>query len=68
MSFGGACSSLELKRFVALRTPHFSFAKLTEWFKSGDVVKKSRVLRYWRNRVEMNIEMLDAAEIIDQNW
>ncbi|GAA5888955.1 hypothetical protein JCM16303_004683 [Sporobolomyces ruberrimus] len=50
-----------------LRTPHFSFAKLTEWFKSGDVVKKSRVLRYWRNRVEMNIEMLDAAEIIDQN-
>lgn len=31
-------------------------------------MKIARVLRYWRNRVEMDIEMLDAAEIIDQNW
>lgn len=50
------------------RTPHFSFAKLTEWYQSGDPAKIARVLAYWRNRVEMNVEMLEAAEIIDQNW
>ncbi|GAA5923255.1 DNA-directed DNA polymerase [Sporobolomyces koalae] len=52
---------------LRLRTPHFSFAKLTEWYQSGDPAKLCRVLQYWRNRVEMDIEMLDAAEIIDQN-
>ncbi|GAA5899314.1 DNA-directed DNA polymerase [Sporobolomyces salmoneus] len=52
---------------LRLRTPHFSFAKLTEWYKSGDPSKMARVLGYWRNRVEMNVEMLEAAEIIDQN-
>ncbi|GAA6018210.1 hypothetical protein JCM11491_005634 [Sporobolomyces phaffii] len=52
---------------LRLRTPHFSFEKLTEWYTSGDPAKLARVLRYWRNRVEMNVEMLDAAEIIDQN-
>ncbi len=26
------------------------------------------MLNYYRNRVEMDIEMLDAAEIVDQSW
>ncbi|GAA6061348.1 hypothetical protein JCM10212_004829 [Sporobolomyces blumeae] len=52
---------------LRIRTPHYSFETLTDWYKSGEPQKVARVLRYWRNRVEMNIEMLDAAEIIDQN-
>ncbi|GAA6006501.1 hypothetical protein JCM10207_004954 [Rhodosporidiobolus poonsookiae] len=49
------------------RTPHLSFKTLTEWYKSDDPAKFSRVFEYWRNRTEMNIEMIDAAEVIDQN-
>ena len=26
------------------------------------------MFNYYRNRVEMDIEMLDAAEIVDQSW
>ncbi|GAA5949875.1 hypothetical protein JCM3765_007720 [Sporobolomyces pararoseus] len=52
---------------LRLRTPHYPFAQLTEWYQSGEPSKMARVLGYWRNRVEMDIEMLEAAEIIDQN-
>ncbi|CEQ38813.1 SPOSA6832_00268 [Sporobolomyces salmonicolor] len=47
---------------LRLRTPHYSFAKLTEWFTSGSPRDFARVLGYWRNRVEMDVEMLVAAE------
>ena len=57
-----------LTRLDVGRTPRYSFAQLTEWYQSGEPSKMARVLSYWRNRVEMDIEMLEAAEIIDQNW
>ncbi|GAA5897069.1 hypothetical protein JCM5296_004286 [Sporobolomyces johnsonii] len=52
---------------LRIRTPHYSFAKLTEWFTSDSPRDFARVLAYWRNRVEMDVEMLEAAEIIEQN-
>lgn len=50
------------------RTPHFSFETLTTWYSSGDPNKLARVFDYYRNRVEMDIEMIVAAEVIEQNW
>ncbi|SGY31587.1 BQ5605_C002g01244 [Microbotryum silenes-dioicae] len=49
------------------RTPHFSHKTLTKWYTSGNPRYIAKVLEYWRNRVEMDIEMLEAAEIIEQN-
>ncbi|BGP12586.1 DNA polymerase zeta [Rhodosporidiobolus nylandii] len=50
------------------RTPHLSYKTLTEWYNSDDPALFSRVFAYWRNRVELDMELLDAAEVIDQNW
>lgn len=50
------------------RTPHWSFRTLTEWYTSEDPAKIAKVFQYWRNRVEMNVEMIDAAEVVDQCW
>ncbi|BGP44636.1 DNA polymerase zeta [Rhodotorula kratochvilovae] len=52
---------------VGVRTPHFSYKTLTEWYTSGDPSNMARVFAYWRNRVEMDIEMLDAAEVVEQS-
>ncbi|GAA6052660.1 hypothetical protein JCM3770_003916 [Rhodotorula araucariae] len=52
---------------IGVRTPHFSYQTLTEWYTSGDPSKMARVFAYWRNRVEMDIEMLDAAEVVEQS-
>ncbi|SCV68725.1 BQ2448_846 [Microbotryum intermedium] len=49
------------------RTPHFSHKTLTKWYTSGNPRYVAKVVEYWRNRVEMDIEMLEAAEIIEQN-
>ncbi|GAA5969258.1 hypothetical protein JCM11641_007531 [Rhodosporidiobolus odoratus] len=51
---------------LSKRVHHLSFKTLTECYTSGDATKLSRVFEYWRDRVELNIELLQAAEIIDQ--
>lgn len=58
----------ELTPYNARRTPHFSHKTLTEWWSSGETANMARVVAYWQNRVEMNIEMLDAAEVVEQSW
>ena len=50
------------------RTPRWSHRILSDWYTSDDPAKVARVFNYYRNRVEMDIEMLDAAEIVDQSW
>ncbi|GAA5838346.1 hypothetical protein JCM9279_003213 [Rhodotorula babjevae] len=52
---------------LGIRTPHFSYETLTGWYTSDDVANMARVVEYWRNRVEMDVEMLDAAEVIEQS-
>ncbi|GAA5909183.1 hypothetical protein JCM8208_003404 [Rhodotorula glutinis] len=52
---------------LGIRTPHFSYKTLTEWYASDKTVDMARVVDYWRNRVEMDVEMLDAAEVVEQS-
>lgn len=48
--------------------PRWSHRTLSDWYQSEDPSKIARVFHYYRNRVEMDVEMLDAAEIVDQSW
>lgn len=50
------------------RTPHYSHKTLTEWYKSGITRKLGQVFAYWRDRVEMDLELIDHGEIISQTW
>ncbi|KWU46737.1 DNA/RNA polymerase, partial [Rhodotorula sp. JG-1b] len=52
---------------LGVRTPRWSHCVLSDWYTSDDPAKVARVFNYYRNRVEMDIEMLDAAEIVDQS-
>ncbi|GAA5965048.1 hypothetical protein JCM8115_005696 [Rhodotorula mucilaginosa] len=52
---------------LGVRTPRWSHRILSDWYTSDDPAKVARVFNYYRNRVEMDIEMLDAAEIVDQS-
>ncbi|KAI5480032.1 hypothetical protein MNV49_001997 [Pseudohyphozyma bogoriensis] len=49
------------------RTPRFSSTTLTQWYMDAVPHQLCRVFEYWRNRVEMDIEMLEEAEVISQN-
>ncbi|BGP52794.1 DNA polymerase zeta [Rhodotorula sphaerocarpa] len=49
------------------RVPRWSHRTLSDWYQSEDPSKIARVFHYYRNRVEMDVEMLDAAEIVDQS-
>ncbi|KAK0723736.1 hypothetical protein B0T21DRAFT_337343 [Apiosordaria backusii] len=46
------------------RIPHFSWKDLTEWYKSGRPRDLAKVLRYHLKRTRMNIEILEANELI----
>ncbi|KAK4174986.1 putative DNA polymerase zeta catalytic subunit [Triangularia setosa] len=46
------------------RIPHFSWKDLTEWYKSGRPRGLAKVLRYHLKRTRMNIEILEANELI----
>ncbi|GAA5866905.1 hypothetical protein JCM3774_004599 [Rhodotorula dairenensis] len=52
---------------LGVRTPRWTHRTLSDWYTSDDPAKIARVFAYYRNRVEMDIEMLDAAEIVDQS-
>ncbi|KAH6956461.1 hypothetical protein DER45DRAFT_505722 [Fusarium avenaceum] len=46
------------------RIPHYSWNYLTNWYKSGKHRELSRMLRYYQNRTKLDIEILDANELI----
>ncbi|KAK4198463.1 putative DNA polymerase zeta catalytic subunit [Triangularia verruculosa] len=46
------------------RIPHFSWKDLTEWYSSGRPRDLTKVLRYHLKRTKMNIEILEANELI----
>lgn len=52
----------------ARRVPHFSSETLSKWYTSGVPHQVARVFEYWRDRVEMDVEMLDEGEVISQTW
>ncbi|KAB8356553.1 hypothetical protein FH972_024135 [Carpinus fangiana] len=46
------------------RIPHYSFADLTQWYTSKKPGELSRCLEYFITRVQINLEILDANELI----
>ncbi|KAG1474804.1 hypothetical protein G6F56_000124 [Rhizopus delemar] len=48
------------------RVPHFSHSTLTSWYNKGPVVLKHRLLKYYMKRVQMNLDILDASQVINR--
>ncbi|KAF4966020.1 hypothetical protein FSARC_6220 [Fusarium sarcochroum] len=46
------------------RIPHYSWKFLTSWYRSGKHRELSRMLRYYQNRTRLDIEILDANELV----
>lgn len=47
-----------------LRTPHYSFRTLTNWYRSTRMHDLSKVIRYYHSRTRMDLDILDANELI----
>ncbi|CAO3587088.1 unnamed protein product [Absidia cylindrospora] len=47
------------------RVPHYSYKTLTTWFEKGPAVLKNRLFQYYLERVQLNLELLDIAEVIN---
>ncbi|KAL1923394.1 uncharacterized protein VTP21DRAFT_8374 [Calcarisporiella thermophila] len=50
--------------FLHQRLPWFSHQVLTRWYKMGPPVLKSRVIKYYLERVEKDLALLEESEII----
>lgn len=49
------------------RLPHYSFATLGTWWRSGSIERQRRVLLYYLDRVELDLHLMDETEIISRN-
>lgn len=58
--------SATLTSFV-YSTPHYPTENLTTWYSDGIPEHTHRVFSYFLNRVEMDVEMLDEAEVVSRN-
>ena len=50
------------------RIPHYSHFDLTRWYKHCDYRKRLRVLRYGLSRCRINLEILEAQELVARVW
>lgn len=48
------------------RVPHYSHATLTSWYMKGPAVLKYRLFKYYMKRVQMNLDMLDASQVVSR--
>ncbi len=46
------------------RIPHYSWQTLTEWYTNGRIRDLSKILRYYLRRTQLDIEILEANELI----
>ncbi|KAF7563891.1 hypothetical protein G7046_g234 [Stylonectria norvegica] len=46
------------------RIPHYSWIDLTKWYRSGKPRDLAKLLRHYQNRTRLDIEILDANELI----
>ncbi|KAL9114223.1 MAG: hypothetical protein Q9227_001645 [Pyrenula ochraceoflavens] len=46
------------------RIPHYPFKDLSQWYKSGNSRDLSKVVGYYLSRVQMDLEILEANELI----
>ena len=49
---------------LQMRIPHYSFHDLTRWYKSASPQDLSKALEYYLNRVQLDLRILDANELI----
>ncbi|KAL7947757.1 hypothetical protein V8C42DRAFT_315486 [Trichoderma barbatum] len=48
------------------RIPHYSWKSLTSWYRSGKPQDLSRLLRYYRIRTRLDLEILESNELISR--
>ncbi|ORX46984.1 DNA/RNA polymerase [Hesseltinella vesiculosa] len=48
------------------RMPHYSFQTLTKWYEDGPSLLRHRLFRYYLDRVQMNLDILDVSEVVSQ--
>ncbi|KAF7548333.1 hypothetical protein G7Z17_g7120 [Cylindrodendrum hubeiense] len=48
------------------RIPHYAWKTLTSWYKSGKHRDLNRMLRYYQSRTRLDIEILEANELISR--
>ncbi|EXJ70768.1 DNA polymerase zeta subunit [Cladophialophora psammophila CBS 110553] len=48
------------------RIPHYSFADLTRWYQSRNPHDQAKVIEYFSSRVQIDIEILEANELISR--
>jgi DNA polymerase zeta len=48
------------------RVPHYSHATLTSWYTKGPAVLKYRLFKYYMKRVQLNLDMLDASQVVNR--
>ncbi|GAA5804066.1 hypothetical protein HPULCUR_009552 [Helicostylum pulchrum] len=46
------------------RAPHYSHETLTNWYQKGPAVLKYRLFKYYLKRVQMNLDILDASQVV----
>lgn len=48
------------------RVPHYSYETLTNWYTAGGPTLKEKVCRYFLDRVQKNLELLDVSNMISR--
>ncbi|KAH8553586.1 DNA polymerase zeta catalytic subunit [Umbelopsis sp. PMI_123] len=48
------------------RVPHYSYKTLTSWYKFGNSTLKEKVCRYYLDRVQRNLELLDVSNMLSR--
>lgn len=46
------------------RVPHYSHETLTMWYTKGPAVLKYRLFKYYLKRVQLNLDLLDASQVV----
>lgn len=53
---------------LSYRIPHYPHHDLTRWFEQDRRRNRLRVLRYYMTRCHINLEILEAQELITRVW
>jgi len=53
---------------LSRRVPHYCHADLTRWYQGPNLKKRLRVLQYYVNRCRINLEILEAQELVARVW
>ncbi|PHH82645.1 hypothetical protein CDD82_5281 [Ophiocordyceps australis] len=51
-------------QLLGQRVPHYGWATLTQWHKSGRAGDVNKVVRYWQHRARLDLEILEANEVV----